>query len=255
MIMMIYERALKVLMQKPLRLWGISLLAVLLAGVGSALCGVAIPILGIAVSLLLSTAMLMVYLAGYRGDEVHVVDLFACFKDWNTAKRVLLGMGWMAMWVFLWALIPIVGPIFALIRIYEYKLTPYILLTEPDVAITDAIKVSAQRTKGYKLKMWLAEWLYGLLFGLVVGILALLALIPFVGVIFGLVIFLLTVVFIALSPLFLGLVQAAFYEEITHPTQPDAPVTGGFCTVCGTALVPGAKFCAGCGSAVGKTEE
>ena len=99
----------------------------------------------------------MIYLSGYRGENVQVVQLFSCFKDWQTAKRVILGMGWMALWIFLWALIPIVGPIFAIIRSYQYRLTPYILITEPEVSITDAIKESTKRTEGYKLKMWLAE--------------------------------------------------------------------------------------------------
>ena len=120
MLMTIYKRAFSVLMKKPLKLWGISLLAIVLSSVLSALCGVAIPVLGLAVSLLISTSMTIIFLKGYRGEEVEVTQLFACFKDWNTIKRVTLGLGWMLLWIFLWSLIPIVGPIFALIRTYEY---------------------------------------------------------------------------------------------------------------------------------------
>lgn len=243
MLMTIYGRALKVLMKKPLKLWGISLLSVLLISVLSGLCGVAIPVLGLAVGMLISTSMTVIYLKGYRGEDVNTTQLFACFKDWNTIKRVLLGLGWMALWIFLWSLIPIVGPIFALIRIYEYRLTPYILVFEPEVPITEAIKISKQKTQGYKLQMWLADFVYVLMFVVACIILGVLCAIPVLGILFGLVLFVLCIAFIALSPLFTGLVQAAFYEEINNN-----PVT--FCSGCGAQLARGAAFCQNCGKPV-----
>lgn len=224
MIKTIFTRAFHVLMKKPLKLWGISLLSVVLSGVLTALCGVAIPVLGLAVSVLMSTAMTMIYLSGYRGEDVQVVQLFSCFKDWQTAKRVILGMAWMYLWIFLWSLIPVVGFVFAIIRSYQYRLTPYILVTEPEVSITDAIKESAKRTEGYKLKMWLAEVLTYVAIFVAALILGLLTAIPYVGILFGIVTFVFSIAVAALSPLFLGLVQAAFYEEITNPTIPAAPV-------------------------------
>lgn len=240
MLMTIYGRAVKVLLKKPLKLWGLSLLSVFLTSVLSSLCGVAIPILGIAVTMLLSTAMTVIYLKGYRGEEVAVTELFACFKDWNTIKRVVLGLGWAALWTLLWSLIPIVGPIFALIRTYEYRLTVYILLFEPEVPITEAIKVSAQRTRGYKLQMWLADFVYVLILFVAGFVLGLFSAIPVLGVLFALASFVLVVASAALSPLFVGLVQAAFYEEIT---------SGGnnFCSSCGAKLSAGVAFCPKCG--------
>ena len=224
MIMTIYKRALGVLLSKPLKLWGISLLSIALSSVLGSLCGVAIPGLSLAVGMLIGTSMTMIYLAGYRGQKVEVAQLFSCFKDWSTIKRVLCGTAWMYLWIFLWSLIPFVGFIFAIVRSYQYRLTPYILVTEPDVSITDAIKVSAERTSGYKLKMWLADFLIDLIFGLGCIVIGLLAAIPFIGILFGIVLFLLIVVYTVLRPLFSGLVQAAFYEEITHPTMPKTPV-------------------------------
>lgn len=265
MIMTIYKRALAVLMKKPIKLWGISLLSGILSIVLTSLCGVAIPGLGLAVSLLLSTSMTMVFLHGYRGEEVKCLQLFDCFKDWNTIKRVVLGLAWTNLWIFLWSLIPIAGPIIAIIRTYEYRLTPYILIMEPDVPLTEAMKVSSQRTNGYKGKMWGAEVLFVLICfgaGLVLG---LLSAIPFIGAVFALVSFVLTIAVAALGGLFLGLVQAAFYEEITHPSIPvgpavyyQAPVqpasgdasqsSHGFCSHCG-APYPSADsaFCSNCG--------
>ncbi len=241
MLMTIYGRAFKVLMKKPLKLWGISLLAIALTGALSALCGVAIPVLGLAVTMLISTSMTMIYLAGYRGQDVEVAQLFSCFKDWQTIKRVLLGLGWMALWIFLWSLIPVVGWIFALIRAYEYRLTPYILVTEPEVSITDAIKVSAERTKGYKLQMWLADFVYVLMFFVACLVLGLFAAIPVLGILFTLALVVLYIAFFALSPLFAGLVQAAFYEEIANAKH---------CENCGAKLAAGAEFCSACGKHV-----
>lgn len=240
MMMTIYGRALKVLLKKPFKLWGLSLLAIALSGALSALCGFAVPILGIAVGLLISTAMTIIYLRGYRGEDVDVLQLFACFKDWATAKRVLLGLGWMYLWIFLWSLIPIVGPIFALIRIYEYRLTPYILVFEPEVPITEAIKVSSQKTMGYKLQMWLADFVYAALFGIAAFVLGLFSAIPVLGLLFALVLIVLCIAFIVLAPLFAGLVQAAFYEEINSAAV-------AYCSGCGFKLTEKVDTCPNCG--------
>lgn len=243
MLMTIYKRAFAVLMKKPLKLWGISLLGALLTSVLGSLCGVAIPALAIAVGMLLSTAMTVIFLKGYRGEEVEVTDLFACFKDWQTIKRVVLGMSWMALWIFLWALIPIVGPIFALIRMYEYRLTPYILIFEPEVPITEAIKISSQKTKGYKLQMWLADFVFVLVIFAANIVLTILCLIPVLGILIALAMMLANLAVIALAPLFVGLVQAAFYEEITATAV-------GYCSGCGFKLTEAVTNCPNCGKQI-----
>ena len=86
MMMTIYTRAFKVLMKKPFKLWGLSLLAILLAAVLGTLCGAAIPVLGLGVGLLIGTSMTIIFLRGYRGEEISAVQLFECFKDWKTIK-------------------------------------------------------------------------------------------------------------------------------------------------------------------------
>ena len=87
----IYSRAFAVLRKKPFLLWGISLLAMLLSALSVPLLGV-IPAASIAVSMLLQTAMTLIYLRGYRGEEIAVTQLFDTFKDWKTVKRVLCGI-------------------------------------------------------------------------------------------------------------------------------------------------------------------
>ena len=229
MIKTIYSRALKVLMRKPLALWGISLLNVLLTSVLTGLFGL-VPGIGLAIYVLMNTSMTMIFLRGYRGKTVKAVNLFDCFKDWNTIKRVTCGMGWMYLWIFLWALIPIAGPFIAIVRGYQYRLTPYILVMEPEVPITEAIKVSKQRTHGYKLKMWWAEFLIGLIVSGIILVLYLLGQIPYIGVLFNLIYWLFNICYYILNPLLMGLIQAAFYEEISHPSLPVAPAApaGGY---------------------------
>ena len=233
----IYSRAFAVLRKKPFLLWGISLLAMLLSALSVPLLGV-IPAASIAVSMLLQTAMTLIYLRGYRGEEIAVTQLFDTFKDWKTVKRVLCGMGWASLWIFLWSLIPVAGIVFGIIRTYEYRLTPYILMHEPDVPITEAIKVSREKTRGYKAKMFGADALYVVVIAAAEILLALLATIRYIGVLFGILSVVFTIAASLFGPLFLGLVPAAFYEEITHRRV---------CPRCGVELSPDARFCYNCG--------
>lgn len=276
MILTIYKRAFDVLMKKPLALWGISLLeGVLMLVVAALFLGV--PGIAIGINLLISTAMTMIFLRGYRGEEVYTVDLFSCFKDWATAKRVLCGMLWMLLWVFLWGLIPIVGIVFAVIRTYEYRLTPYILVTEPEISVTEAIKESSRRTKGYKGRMFGADVLLIGVIAVVELVLALFAEIPYIGWLFNLLLAVFTLCSAALAPLCAGLIRSAFYEEIRNPSIPAVPAYaarptyprdsraagqmpyadnyGGFeesrnsvtCPRCGTPLPPNSLYCTNCG--------
>lgn len=239
----IYGSVFKVIANKPVKLWGISLLSLLLSSIISGICGAAVPVIGAMLGLLISTAMTIIFLKGFRGEEIDTTMLFMCFRDWNTIKRVLLGLGWMYLWVLIWGLIPVVGPIFAIIRTYEYRLTPYILIFEPEVSVTDAIKVSREKTEGYKLQMWLADFVFTLVIFVAFILLCLFAAIPFIGFIFALSLFALVICTIIFSPLFLGLVQAAFYEEITG-------TNARFCPNCAERLADGDAFCHKCGQAV-----
>lgn len=213
MILNIYKKAAAVLLRKPILLWGLSLLSSILTTLASIACGI-IPGLALVISLLLNTSMTMVYLHGYRGEKIKSSQLFECFKDWNTIKRVSCGLAWMTLWQIVWCLVPIAGPIIAIVKTYGWRLTPYILVYEPNVPIMDAIKVSAKRTKGYKGKMLGADLLvYGILF--VAGlVLTLLGKIPFLGILFDFANILVSIASILFLNLFLGLVQSAFYEEI-----------------------------------------
>ena len=255
MIKTILTRAIQVVLKKPFRLWGISLLASFLTSIFSFLCGITIPGLGIAVSLLMAVGMTMVFLHGYRGEQVRAVQLFDAFKDWGTIKRTLCGMGWASLWIFLWGLIPIVGIVFAIIRSYEYRLVPYILVNEPDVKPTEAIKVSKERTNGYKTSMFLTDLIPIAAVIVVVMVFALLGMIPKVGGFFLALMIIALILLCLILPLLMGLIKSAYYEEITNPTITSTGREVKVCPFCGETVDANVVFCPKCGQKIGGVEE
>lgn len=226
MVSSIYKKTFSVLMKRPFKLWGLSLLSgllLLLVWIGF----ISIPAASFCAALLLSASMSMIFLNSYRtGLEPQASYLFAAFKK-DRILRVLGGMAWMQLWIFLWSLIPIVGFVFAIIRAYEYRFVPYILMTREDVKPTEAIKISKQETMGYKGKMFGADLLLtAVCFGIFL-IFTLLRQIPYLGSLFRILWILFAVAFDLLAPLFSGIMQAAFYVEIQNRRaagqQPSAP--------------------------------
>lgn len=228
MVKDLYQKSFSVLMKRPFRLWGLSLLAgvlLLAAQVGF----VGVPAVAFCAALLLDASMAMIYLNSYRtGLEPKTAYLFSAFRK-ERVWHVLGGMAWMYLWIFLWSLIPVVGIVFGVIRAYEYRFTPYILMTRDDVKPTEAIKVSKAETMGYKGKMFGADmlaigaWIVG------IAVLSLLGAIPYLGVLFKIVCFVFNLAYGLLAPLFFGILSAAFYVEIQNrraaaPQQPSAPV-------------------------------
>ena len=266
MIKSIDLRVWKVLLKKPFRLWGISLLCVFLTGLGSSLTA-AIPLIAICIAMLLDLGMRQVYLQGYREEEIQVETLFDGFRTGFGKK--LAGYAWAELFVLLWGLIPIVGPIFATIRQYEYAFVPYILMERPDVAPLEARKISREETMGWKRLMFGADVLLGVLLLAAFLVLLLLSLIPVLGILFRLVLVVYTIACIAFMPLIYGLLRAAFYEEIKNGNlaaeaaaqasaaharyAAQAGAASGaaataFCPNCGSPVEPGARFCPSCGT-------
>ena len=226
MVSSIYKKTFSVLMKRPFRLWGISLLAEFLCLVAYA-GFIGVPAAAFCAALLLSASMSMIFLNSYRtGLEPKTTYLFASFKK-DRILRVLGGMAWMQLWIFLWSLIPIVGIVFGIIRMYEYRFVPYILMTRDDVKPTDAIKISKQETMGYKGKMFGADILLGAVYLGVFLVFTLLGEIPYLGVLFRILWVLIAIAYGLLAPLFSGIMQAAFYVEIQNRRaagpQPSAP--------------------------------
>lgn len=207
-----YKKALAVLIKKPIMLWGLSLLSVVITGIASAVSIGFVP-LGVAFGYLITCGMAKVYLDGLEGREVNSDQLFSCCN--KGFLRVAGGMAWMQLWIIIWGLIPIVGPIFAVVKAYSYRFVPYILITKPEVSATQALRLSKEMTKGIKGQMFLADLvLYAGIF-LVSLVLGLFSAIPVLGALFGLVMIAFVVVVAALTPVFIGLYQASFYMDKT----------------------------------------
>lgn len=209
----IFSNTLEVLKDGKAKLWGISLFGVLVTMLCSSLVAL-IPALSIIIAILLSTGMKVIYLRKTKGEKVHCANLFDVFKDFKTAKRVVLGSAWQFLWIFIWSLIPIVGIYFAIKRALEYYLTIYILIYEPDVEITKALEVSRERMQGYKKDVFLC---YFYILGSIIGsiiLLFILGLIPYVGVLFNLLAVLIWLCSAVLLPMILGVLKSEFFLEI-----------------------------------------
>ena len=202
-------KAVDVLEKKPIRLWGVSLLCQLLVGL-AALFGM-LPIISVPIALVLNAGMAMVYLTGYRGGEVNSDALFAGFKRFF---KVAGGMGWMALWILIWGLIPIVGPVFAIIKSYSYRFVPYIMIQDPEISATEALRLSMKKAEGYKGRMFLADFLVMVAVWVVSLVFGGLSLIPKVGIVFTILGVIAGILIALLMPLLLGLINAACYEEI-----------------------------------------
>lgn len=210
-----YKKALAVIMKKPMMLWGLSLLSgiiTMLAGIFTA------PIFfaGTAVSFLITCGMAKVYIDGLEGKEVNSDQLFAGFN--KSCLRIIGGMLWQNIWVIIWTLVPIVGPILGIIKSYSYRFVPYILITKPEVSATQALRLSMEMTNGKKGQMFLADLCFGAGIFVVTLVLSLFGMIPFIGILFMLVLFVFVLAVALFAPIFQGLYGAYFYVEPAKET-------------------------------------
>ena len=210
---------LKTLMKKPVQLWGLSLLGVILQSLSNVLCAVP-PILGMGVSSTLSAGMENVFLDAYHQKEINSKQIFSGFSSGKSFLRIAGGMLWRMLWLFLWALfalIPIVGwviaPIMLVIKGISYSFTPYLLLRKKDISPLDALKRSMEMTKGYRGKIFLTYLIcYAAL--LVVGLLLfLIGHIPGIGIVLAGIIGVVIGIF---CPLFFGVLRAAMFTEVVR---------------------------------------
>ena len=210
---------LKTLMKKPVQLWGLSLLGVILQSLSNVLCAVP-PILGMGVSSTLSAGMENVFLDAYHQKDINSKQIFSGFSSGKSFLRIAGGMLWRTLWLFLWALfalIPIVGwviaPIMLVVKGISYSFTPYLLLRKKDISPLDALKRSMEMTKGYRGKIFLTYLIcYAAL--LVVGLL--LFLIAKIGGFAVVLAGLIGLVIGIFCPLFFGVLRAAMFTEVVR---------------------------------------
>ena len=215
----IYTKSFAMLGEKPLLLWGLSLLY-------SLLCTLAViigflPIISIPIILVLNVGMTSIFLNGYRGKQIGSEQLFVGF---NNFKHFCGGMAWAALWVFIWGLIPIVGIVFAVMKAYSYRFVPYILLSNTEISPADALRESVAQTKGYCGRMFGADILIVGAIAVVTLLFYAFSLIPYMGLIFSIIYFLLIICVSVLTPLLFGTIKAAFYDEISKKNEQKADI-------------------------------
>jgi len=118
----------------------------------------------------------------------------------------------MYLWMLLWLLVPIAGIILVFVKGYSYRFVPYIMLSDPDISATDALKRSMTQTKGYRGKMFIADLL------IVISVVVLTVIFIFIGRIPGIGTILLGIYIIALIiflNLIFGILGASYYDKIT----------------------------------------
>lgn len=251
MLSFCYKRAFSVLMKKPLRLWGLSLMS-LLVSILAILFGATILPVAIAFIYIISVGMSKVYIDGINEREVNSDQLFEGF---SRPFRIAGGMAWSSLWIVIWIIVPLLagallmfvwntlfsrllidfgaysaisafqiigtflgavvslaGLVVATIKFYEYRFVPYILATRPAVTATQALRLSKDLTKGKKRWMFLADLIPTVALAIATLILNLLARIPVIGAIFIVLSIVLSAAFVLFLPIFKGLYDAAFYE-------------------------------------------
>ena len=204
--------------------------AMLFAELLAVLCGAlfaGIAALALVAGFLVSVAVDWFYLRACRGENVRVLDFFDTAKDFRTGKRVFCATGWANLWILIWGLIPVAGIVFAIIRYYEYAFVPYLLADRKDLAATEYKEESKKLTQGYKGKMFLIDFLFWVGVVVVVGILLLLSLIPYVGIVFDVLAVLFVLSSLAFIPPLLRIIHAKIYLAVTAPVKPFVTADGG----------------------------
>lgn len=208
----VYKDAFFSYRDRAVRMLGITWFAGLISFLATVLLS-GMLLLGLAVDFVVTSSLAVIYLREYNKEKTSVENVFAPFSDKERLRRVVLGMAWMELWLFIWALIPIVGIVFAIIKGYKYRYTPYILMNEPDVPIMEAIKESERRTAGLRLDMFIADLAAYSVLTVACIILGLLGMIPYVGVVFVILLVLVMIAGVAAMPVVTNALNCLFFVK------------------------------------------
>ena len=251
-----YRQALDILSKLPAMLLGLSVLAMAISAytMRSVIMWI-IPLAVIPVAFSIGAGLCGVFLNAVRGESYDIMTLFRPFESWDRLKRIVGGMCWMLLLVYLWSIIPaavitaifalgtlilsfafdtgffavifalfmvvlwIAASVMAMIKGLEFCFTPYILISHPEIKATDAVKESSRLTKGLKASLFGAQILPVLVYIFVVGVLGALTALPLIGWLFGAALVVVELAFSILLTLFSGLVTAGFYNEAEKSCQ------------------------------------
>jgi len=175
-----------------------------------------VPLIWLPILFVLQLGMANIFLCGFRGQEINSNQLFEGFSK-GKFMRNAAGMGWRYLWSLIWAMVPIMG----YVKFYSYRFVPYIMISEPDIAANEALRKSMRQTDGYKGKMFLTDLIiYAALSGVVLIFALLIFLVSYIhfviGIFFTLIGGLVYFVVMMLLPLFLGTIEAVYYDKISR---------------------------------------
>ncbi len=215
MLMDAYKRAWEILKTKPIKLWGYSLLAMFILFMAEILFW-SIPAAILAVELFVICATSLMFINALTGGEITSEEFFAVIKKENVL-RVLGGMAWYTLWTTLWMFVPVYG----IYKIYTYRFVPYILVKMPEVGALEALEKSKEKTEGKVLNMFLCDLCFiaaiVVIYVLFTILAVVTALIPIVGWLLSIVIFIVEIALCLaiwlVGPVFVGLYQAYFFES------------------------------------------
>ena len=115
-----------------------------------------------------------------------------------------------------------------IIKSFTYCFTPYILMEKPEIHAMDAIKESKKLTMGIRGKIFWAYVIPVVILIVIDIVLAVFAMIPFIGVLFDIILTVVNLLSSVVLSVFLSLVLASFYNKATAPEAkevvPAAPV-------------------------------
>ncbi len=107
------------------------------------------------------------YLGLSRTNKAEIADLFGAFKLFGRVLGVYILM---SLYVFLWSLLFIIPGIVAA---YRYRMAPYLLVDNPNIGMSGALRQSKEMMVGHKGELFVLDLSFigwGLLAGLTCGI-------------------------------------------------------------------------------------
>lgn len=91
------------------------------------------------------------FLILFRRGKENLSDLFSGFEFFGKTLGLFL---WMMLWVILWALIPLAGPVLAIIAGFRYSMAFMIQVDNPATPVTECLRRSKFLMKGNKGKLF-----------------------------------------------------------------------------------------------------
>lgn len=130
------------------------LVFVAIAGAAGGIIGRLVPFVALAVPFFgiypLAVGFVYFFLQNRKGGVPKIEDLFHPFRNGTDYLKTVGAMAWMALFLFLWMLIPVADIVLVVIKGIAYSLTPYILADNPGIGYKRALKLSMTMTQGHK---------------------------------------------------------------------------------------------------------